>query len=86
MFDLLAGNHHGVGWMTTGFAVFLLCMLPFTGGFFLFRFVRDIRAFVREKTPENRRDLSDRIFGWSIILFIHTGAIFLAIHRTVTTR
>ena len=84
MFDLIAGNHHGAGWMTTGYAVFLWCLLPFTFTFFLVRLVRDLRA-LGPCEPRGRLELSDRIFGSCMALLIHSGALFLATHRILTT-
>lgn len=82
MFELVAGNHHGAGWMTTGFAVFLWCLLPFTLGFYVVRLIRDIRRWSQVAGIE-KMDLSDRLFGWSISIVIQIGALFLATHRLV---
>lgn len=83
MFDLVAGGHHGAGWMTTGFAVFLWSALPFVAAIFIYRFVRDARA-LRRTTGPARTDLSDRLLGWGTALFIIVGALFLATHRLWT--
>ncbi len=80
MFELMAGNHHGAGWMTTGFAIFLWCLLPFTLGLYVTRLVRDVQNF-RRADAAARADLSDRLFGWVIAVLIHAGALFLAAHR-----
>lgn len=84
MVELLAGNHHGAGWMTTGFAVFLWCLLPFTGSLFVYRLVRDVRALGTARGAV-RADLRDRIFGWCTHLMVHVGSLFLATHRIWTT-
>lgn len=84
MFDLIAGNHHGAGWMTTGFAIFLCCLLPFTLGIYMVRLVRDARRWAHAGGAE-RTDLSDRMFGWVLAVLIHIGALFLAVHRIAGT-
>ena len=82
MFELVAGNHHGAGWMTTGIAVFLWCLLPFTLGIYVVRLIRDKRRWSQVAGIE-KMDLSDRLFGWSISIVIQIGALFLATHRLV---
>jgi hypothetical protein len=84
MFDLVAANHHGAGWMTTGFAVFLWTVLPLMLPLYVYRLVRDARAF-RKAEGAARADLSDRLFGWSTNLTILVGSLFLATHRIWTT-
>jgi len=83
MFDLVAANHHGAGWMTTGFAVFLWSSLPIIAAIFVYRVVRDVRAF-RRATGADRVDLSDRLLGWATALVIIAGSLFLATHRLWT--
>ncbi len=83
MFDLIAGNHHGAGWMTTGYAVFLWTVLPVVAAIFVYRVFRDARA-LRSATGPARADLSDRLLGWATALVIIAGSLFLATHRLWT--
>jgi len=84
MFDLIAGNHHGAGWMTTGFAVFLWSVLPLLLPLYVYRLVRDARAFSKAEGAV-RADLSDRLFGWSMYLVVIVGPLVFATHRIWAT-
>ena len=84
MFDLVAANHHGAGWMTTGFAVFLWSLLPLLLPLYVYRFVRDARAYGKA-VGAARADLADRLFGWSVYLIVIVGPLFLASHRLWVT-